>query len=223
MASTGGEMEKELLSFLDCNARADLKLLAIHHILGITGTPDGVTFIGRSETLLRAIGRLCTDTDCNVSREAVLCLVNLSSDENICSALTESEWGVSLLSHLFQSGLDPKNKEADDVCSCLSNVTRSSSCAEKLAGLVLHNNGLERVVEALTKPNFNSNADLRYLATFLMNMTQTTAVQHALAAPPQRLLQQLLPCISLSSSPSHRKGIVGVVKNCCFVYGKCIM
>ncbi|KAK7499045.1 hypothetical protein BaRGS_00009592, partial [Batillaria attramentaria] len=189
---------------------------AIEHFLGMTGTSDGRDFIGHSEKLMHAITQLVIDTDSNVSKKATLCLVNLSSDENLAAAFTKSAWSEEVLSHLIVNVVDPENKQADLACSVLSNLTRLSSCAQKLSEDVLEN--VEKIVEALCKPDFNKHADLQYLATFLMNMTQVPAVRHALLARPKGLLQQLLPCVSHSKFPIHRKGVVGIVKNCCFEY-----
>lgn len=218
MASFGEEVEKELLSFLDRSARTDLKAIAIEQLLGMTGTDDGKTLIGRSPRLLNAVLLLVADTNETVARNAILCVVNLSSDDFSVATLMELKECRDTMLYLLQSAVDPGYKLADPACSVLSNVTRLQSCAHALATDVLEKVGLDKIVEALCKTRFNKDADLHYLATFLMNMTQVSAVRLGLLERPRSLIKQLLPLTALATSSIHRRGIVGVVKNCCFEY-----
>lgn len=218
MDFTYGDIEKELLPFLDRNARADLKTAAIENMVGLTGTNNGVMFFKHSEKCLEAVVRLLTDQDSGVSSSVVRCLVNLSANDEMCAILTTSAWAGEMLSNLFQSAVDLQNPHAGAAASVLSNLTRLSSCAHRLTKTLLDSAGLDRVVEVLCKASFTANEDMQYLASFLMNMTQVTDVRQAMLAPPKRLLQQMIPCITHSKSSNHRRGIVGVVKNCCFEY-----
>jgi hypothetical protein len=46
------EALEEILTFLELSARIDLKTVALQHVLGLTGSPDGLALIAKAPKLV---------------------------------------------------------------------------------------------------------------------------------------------------------------------------
>ena len=214
----------KLLDFLLPSSRGDLKGVALEHLLCMSGSEEGCAFIGQRSDLLEAILGLMFDDSAVITKEVQKCMINLTAEEKVVRALLGLECSlklkeVSLL--LLQQCLDPQQTNAM-VCSILMNMTRVPECAVFVADLVLETQslGLASFVDTLCYLHANKGATLTAVSTLLMNLTQVSRVRQGLMAPPAHLLLHLLPLISLSSSLASCRGIVGVVRNCCFETGK---
>ncbi|PVD33026.1 hypothetical protein C0Q70_08474 [Pomacea canaliculata] len=78
--------------------------------------------------------------------------------------------------------------------------------------------GLKRFVQAISNIDFNKNTNMNQLPAVLMNLAQVQDVRQELVSHHEDLLQNLLPFMSFAPSVIRRRGIIGIVKNCCFEY-----
>lgn len=220
-SSSHSQIQQDILLLLRPSFPVDTKVIALHYLVEMTGTAEGRRLIGHNSEVLSAVLQLVTDEDNAVKKEALLCLVNLTTDENIVISFMNLKHSELTLVKLLQFVLNPCCEQADAICSVLTNITRLPDCAHKVARLVLgqENGGLVKMVEALSNLSYNKHATLHYLSTLLMNLTQVSAVRQELLQN-KSLLTVLLPFISFDASLVRRSGIVGVVNNCCFDYGK---
>lgn len=214
-------IEKELLPLLKPCARPDVKRLAISYILGMTGDTQGRTLIGEKLKFVEAILSLAADEDHVVRKDAVSCLVNVTADETVTSSLVQTDGFTDITVKLLRLALDHTYDQADAMCGLLSNLTRSINGAVKVAEIVLkvEEVGLKRFVQAISNIDFNKNANMNQLPAVLMNLAQVQDVRQELVSHHEDLLQNLLPFMSFAPSVIRRRGIIGIVKNCCFEYG----
>lgn len=214
----------KLLDFLVPSAREDLKGIALEYLLGISGSEEGCAYIGQRSDLLEAMLGLMFDENAAIRKEVRKCMINLTAYEKVVHVLLGLECSLKLREVtllLLQQCLDPQQTN-DMVCNILTNMTRVAECAVFVSGVVLETQsvGLDCFVDALCCLHANKGATLVAVSTLLMNLTQVPSVRQGLMAPPACLLVRLLPLISFSPSLASRKGVVGVVKNCCFETGK---
>ncbi|XP_041348916.1 protein HGH1 homolog [Gigantopelta aegis] len=221
-ASTTEKMEKEILPFLNRSARPDVKSIALEYFLGMTGSEDGRKFIASGNGYLGAIVSLTTDSQQGIAKSAYFSLVNLMTEEDTAWYVLNMKEYPNLCLSLLQYVVKPDSDHADIVASILSNMTRSQRCAVKVAEVVsacTDNDqcvSLEKIIQTFCKLEHNPKANLHYVATILMNLTQVPTVRHKMMDKQRLLLQRLLPFTEFSDSKIRRAGIIGVLKNCCF-------
>lgn len=75
------ETLQELIQFLYPSQRLDLKAVATMHVLGLTGTPEGKEVIFKVPEVVRLLFQLSEDSAESVAKDAVLALINLTSEE----------------------------------------------------------------------------------------------------------------------------------------------
>lgn len=214
----------KLLDFLLPSSRGDLKGIALEYLLCMSGSEEGCAYIRQRSGLLEAILGLMFDDNAAIRKEVQKCMINLTADEKVVRALLGLECSLKLKEVtllLLQQCLDAQQTNTM-VCSILTNMTRVAECAAFVADVMLESQslGLASFVDTLCYLLANKGATLTAVSTLLMNLTQVSSVRQGLMAPPARLLLRLLPFISMSPSLTSCKGIVGVVKNCCFEIGK---
>ena len=225
-ASTAEKMEKEILPFLNKSARPDVKTIALEYFLGLTGSDDGRKFIACGSGFLEAIVSLTSDKQPGIAKSAFFSLVNLVTDEHVAWSILNMKDYPGLSVSWLQYVVDPGSEHADVVASLLSNVTRSHRCAVTVSDVVSPCSdtdtsvSLDKVIQAFCNLEYNPKANLHFVATVLMNLTQVPTVRHKLMDKNRLVLQKLLPFTEFSDSKIRRAGIVGVLKNCCFETGK---
>ena len=205
---------RELLPFLSLDARGDVKALALDYILGLSGSDSGKNFLNENEEYLRRLLDLTKDSNSNISRDAYSALVNLSAE----LVISEKLLTYNIIEPFLSYALNPTSEHADKVAMILSNVTRTEGgCSEVLKVTKTSEDcSLYRVVEVLCKENYNPQAKLNYLATFISNLTQVQDSRDFILDKERCVIQRLLPFTTYSASLVKRGGIVGVLKNCCF-------
>ncbi|KAM9306040.1 protein HGH1 homolog [Gastrophryne carolinensis] len=202
---------RELLAFLGPGARADVKLQALHYILGLSGTAEGRRSLCDVAGLPAALFQLTSDPAPAVLRDAHHILVNLTSDPAAHRPLLDVP---DLLPTLIGRLLDPRNDFADSVCSALCNLSRQEgACRAVLATMAT--DGLTRLLDALCGPKYNPTASLDYLGPLLCNLTQLPQGRDFILDRNRCVIQRLLP-LAARGSVVRRGGIVGTLRNCCF-------
>jgi len=213
------KLEKEILPFLDLQARKDLKYVANRSLLELTGSKEGCDFLAEGDKFIKALMSLTTDKESDICKDAMFALVNLTSDEKVAWRIM----GVDdqFIFNLLHKTLQPEFEYADQAASIISNVTRVLSCAKKLSELIIKDNSkvsVENIVNVLCKINFNKNASLHCLGLILSNLTQVPSIRKIMMDKDRCIVQKLLPFTEYAESLKKRGGIVGTLKNCCFEY-----
>ena len=205
---------KELLPFLSLNARGDVKSLALDYILGLSGSDSGKHFLNQNEEYLRCILELTRDLNSNISRDAYSTIVNLSAELAISDKLLK----FNIIEPFLSYALKQTSEHADKVAMILSNVTRTETgCREVLKVTNTSEEcSLYKIVEVLCVEKYNPRAELNYFATFLSNLTQLQESRDYILDRDCCVIQRLLPFTTYSASLVKRRGIVAVLKNCCF-------
>lgn len=83
------EALREITQFLSKSARLDLKAVSLTHVLGLTGSKDGISLISQCPELLANVVDLCADEADTIRKDAVLSLVNLSAEQDGAEALVK--------------------------------------------------------------------------------------------------------------------------------------
>lgn len=206
---------KELLPFLDLNARPDVKGQATGYLLGLSGDREGRRLVGRQPALLRALLALTSDRSIAVVKDCYHTLVNLSADETLHRPLlAESHFLPALLRNL----VDPGYMFSDRVCTILTNLSRHEPSCKAVFEAVQNQEGmgLARLVEVFCTEGFNRNSSLHYLGPLLANLTQLPETRRFVLDKDRCVVQRLLPYTQYEASTIRRGGVIGTLRNCCF-------
>ena len=208
------QIDREILPFLSCSARADVKGIALQYFLGLSGSKDGCDFIASNNKYLSALVSLTKDSDQSVTKDTYLSLVNLSTYEQTAMRLLDlhKELPLDLLKYV----LDKDSKHTGVVCMLLSNISRLEQCSRRIFDSILANVdviGFDKLVNAFC---VDQTATLNYLGPFFSNLTQIRDARHYLLDKKNRIMQRLLPFIQYEASLIRRGGIIGAIRNCCF-------
>ncbi|XP_005996848.1 protein HGH1 homolog [Latimeria chalumnae] len=210
------EKAKDLLSFLNLGTRADLKGQATEYILGLTGSAEGCSYLNNRMDFLRALLTLTADPSVAVVKDCYHALINLSAGELSHDPLVKE---IRIVRTLLPRLLDPQYGFADQICTILSNLTRSEkTCRDVFHTLQEEGVNLAQIVEIFCTEGYNKKASLHYLGPLLSNLTQLPETRHFLLDKNRCVIQRLLPYTQYEGSTIRRGGAVGTLRNCCFDY-----
>ena len=208
------QVDRDILPFLSCSARLDVKQVALGYILGLTGSRDGCVFVAGNNKYLSALVSLTNDSESSVTKEAYLSLVNLSTDDQVAQRILDLHMELPLA--LLKYVLDKDSKHTGIVCMLLSNMSRLQECSRCIFNAILAHVdviGFDKLVDAFCR---DQTARLNYLGPFFSNLTQIRDARHYLLDREKRVMQRLLPFIQYEASLVRRGGIIGAIRNCCF-------
>ncbi|XP_018568178.1 protein HGH1 homolog isoform X2 [Anoplophora glabripennis] len=218
----------ELAKFIQVGARLDLKAAALEHLLGLTGTEDGLTTIIEVSQILVSLISLLDDTSVPIAKDASLCLINISANEKGAVALINVDVTKdcpplqtppgNIVCQALKNIFDPGSCIADHCCMILSNLTRPSHLIETVIDVIEKSDkSFEGLINVFTKNQYNkNNAKLHYLGPVLSNLSQSHRVRMQVLDRNKCVIQRLLPFTEYKDSLVRRGGIVGTLKNCCF-------
>lgn len=219
----------ELVGFVKSNERLDVKTLALHHMLSMTGHFESRKMIVDHKEALDVLTELAFDEEQQkaINKDAFFCLINLAADELDATKIIDRK-STKLVSRLLNYVIDEKSRFADTACAILSNLSRGRSNSERIFNEYFNPeksaqkkdepSNLERVLKVFCTEGFNKTNKLDYLAPFICNLTQLETVQEMILSD-SLILQRLLPYTTYQRSIIRRGGIIGAIKNCCFKYG----
>jgi hypothetical protein len=227
------EAFNELVDFLKSETRLDVKTLALHHVLSMTGSIESrALLLGHSKAISYIIILAFREEEQkSISKDAFFTLINLSADELDASVLLRKN--PALVRLLIDYILNENSKFADTACAILSNLSRGKQNSEHIFNEYFHdkNNNtnpnsnsqkslvsLEKLLQVFCTQNYNKTNNLDYLAPFICNLTQLESVRNLILSETI-LMQRLLPYTTYTKSIIRRGGIIGSIKNCCFNYG----
>jgi hypothetical protein len=223
------ELLNELVGFVESNDRLDVKSLALHHILSLTGNIESRHLLLTHPKLLDVLTQLAFDESQQkaISKDAFFSLINLAADELDAHKMLQAK--KNLVSNLLNYILNAESKFSDTACAVLSNLSRGKTNSELIFNTyfasgrddddsAVATTNLDKLLQVFCTENFNKTNRLDYLAPFICNLTQLEAAQERILND-SLILQRLLPYTTYKRSMIRRGGIVGAIKNCCFNYG----
>nr|CAG4644093.1 EOG090X08WK [Lepidurus arcticus] len=208
----------ELVQFLQKDTRLDVKLIALQHILGLTGTAEGRHTLSQNSLITEALFSLVDDPSKLVVKEACLILVNLSSNEEDVCKLQKVEKFPVLIKKLLDIIANPEAEHADPACMVLSNLTRVKAASE-IAFKLLTSGDLtvSRLVSIFCQETYNSKgAKLHYLGPVFSNLSQIPEMRRYLLNQEGCVIQRLIPFTEYREAATRRGGVIGTIRNCCF-------
>lgn len=213
---------QEFLSFLTQDSRVDLKSASLQYVLGLTGSVEGRELIRSNPSLLKCLFDLLMDKHLVISSDAHLCLLNLSSAEDISELILS----LDVFPKLLELVADPKWNQADKVCMILSNLTRTEKGAEMFLKTITDSQPvssdaprLHQLVDIFGHKDFNKAANFHYLATLFLNISQIPSARQLFLNHKLCIVPRLLPYTQFAGSPIRRGGVVGLLRNLCFEVG----
>lgn len=203
----------ELLSFLRPDTRVDVKAGAAECVLGLSGNRDGCLFLGSKPDLLKALSALTSDSSIAVVKDAYFTFINLSAEESLHQVLVSE---LDFLPMLCHNLLEPSFPFSDQICTILSNLSRSDGTCPAVYKVLQDKVGLSKLVEIFCRENFNPKATLDFIGPLLSNLSQLQEAREELLDHSRCVVQRLLPFTQYEGSVVRRGGVIGTLRNCCF-------
>lgn len=162
----------EIATFVLPETRLDVKTLALHHILSMTGSFESREMLLKHSVILENIETLAfrKGEQSSIQKDALLTFINLAADEYNAQALLYKL--PSLVGKLIHYICDATSKHADAACAILSNLSRGSQNCKKIAKYFsssdTNNNDrqthtLESLLKVFCSEGFNKTNSLNYL------------------------------------------------------------
>jgi hypothetical protein len=116
----------ELNQFLSPDTRLDVKSLALHYVLSLTGTIEGRELIISNDNVINSVVKLAfgEDEQKSIIKDSFFTLINLSSNENDSFQILNKT--KILVNKLLDYILNCESKFADVACGVLSNLSRGN-------------------------------------------------------------------------------------------------
>lgn len=203
----------ELLSFLKADTRADVKAGATECVLGLSANRDGCLFLGSKPELLRAVWALTSDPSIAIVKDVYFIFINLSAGEELHQVLVSD---LDVLPLLCKNLLDPTFPFSDQICTVLSNLSRSEQTCPSVYKVLQDKVGVSKLVEIFCSENFNPKANFHFLGPLLSNLSQLEPAREEILDHDRCVVQRLLPFTQFEGSVVRRGGVIGTLRNCCF-------
>jgi hypothetical protein len=222
MAANSPENElTDIFGYLSLDSREDVKSLALEYLLGLTGSVDGIKFIENNLKLVEKVIELTSDIKSasqGVQKNACVFLLNASASQIVARKLENLNTFELILPQI----VDKDCIFADKAAMLLSNLTRSEQgcelCVKSIEKTPQYS--LKKIFDVLCNEKYNEHVELHHLAAFLSNMSRLKVVRLLVLDKAGDLIKKLSPYVGFQKSVVRRKGIVGIIRNCCFEYGR---
>jgi len=204
---------KELVGFLS-HSRPDVRELALENLSGLTVDPDGREFL-KKEDVTRPLCRLIGDSK-KIAKSALSCLINLCADEEFINAIVERNIFPALVDGVKDKDSLPEIVELNAML--INNLTSTEKGSAKLLGIGEPLAGLHasKLIDTLVfKERKDGKDPYSWIALALMNITQLKDGRDLVLNPDRAVFPLLLPFVK-DSNLNRRRGVLGVMKNCCF-------
>ena len=116
----------ELYQFLCPDTRLDVKSLALHYVLSLTGSIEGREGIIANDNIINSVVKLAFDENeqKSIIKDSFFTLINLSSNETDSHLILIKN--KVLVNKLLDYILNCESKFADVACGVLSNLSRGN-------------------------------------------------------------------------------------------------
>lgn len=216
--SDRGDTLDELVQFLT-SARTDLRATALDYVLNLSGTPEGRSLIGCKAAAVGALVGLVGDAIPTIVRNTVCCLVNLSGEERYAAVILDELISRDLMQMLLNNVVKPDCEPAEPIAMLFTNLSRLEKGVTTFVKLMTADHAqvtMGNVVQALCVKGYNKGTQLDHLAPFLGNLTLSESARAYFLNKDRSLIRRLLPFTFGSYSAVRRRGVVVILKNCCF-------
>lgn len=208
----------ELLQFLKPETRIDLKDMAMNHLLGLSGTEDGVNTIMSCEKLLQSLITLTDDRSELIAKNALLILVNITaSAKGVIELLKfKSDETKNIVKLFIGYVLNPEKKDADAAAMILSNITRVETELDAILDTFMPH--LNDILNAYVNIEYNKKgSNLNFIGPMFSNLSCCHRVRKWLTTEnPHIPLIKLLPFCNYELSNIRRGGAIGTIRNLSF-------
>jgi hypothetical protein len=211
----------EFCEFLKPETRLDVKSLAIHHILSLTGDKHGCRLIIDHLQIVDLLLQIAFSQkeQKSIVKDILLTFINLAGDDLLSLMLLKKHPNLShrLLEYIF----DENSKFTDPVCALLANISRGKENSQIIYQAMLDNEqySIAKLVQLFCIEDDKRSNKLDHLASLICNLTQIDAVRTNILKENPLLFKKLLPYTTYERSITRRGGILGMIKNCCFYFG----
>ncbi|XP_058467154.1 protein HGH1 homolog [Malaya genurostris] len=207
----------EIVPFLQKTSRLDLKTVSLSHVLSLTGSKDGVVLISQCANLLGNVLELTGDNSDAIQKDAVLALVNISSETVGAEALV-NQYAERIVPVAYAAISDENCKLADAWSMVLCNLTRPEHLVEPILDHLLRiEHAIEKLTTCFTRINYNKQkGHLNYLGPLFSNLSQSSRGRVIFCSQTTDLLVRILPFVHHEESVVRRGGAIGLLKNVCF-------
>ncbi|CAG4969402.1 unnamed protein product [Colias eurytheme] len=208
----------ELTEFLKPESRIDLKHISLDHLLGVSGTDEGIKVLLGKEQIIKNIIDLTNDRIEEISKNALLLLVNVTANAEGALELLKykPDTKKNIVELFIGYVMDPQKKNADAVCMILSNITRVEEALDICTETFLpHLNDILNIFANIDYNKVGSN--LNYLGPMFSNLSCSPRIRKWLTEEnPHIPLIKLLPFCNYNQSNIRRGGAIGVLRNISF-------
>ncbi|XP_047542970.1 protein HGH1 homolog [Vanessa atalanta] len=207
----------EMIQFLKPQARIDLKHIALDHLLGLSGTEDGINVLLKNEKIIQSIIELTNDKVDEINKNALLLLVNVTANPTGASELIKYKPSYKNAIEIFIGYvLDQQKKDADAVCMILSNITRQENIVEECLDSFMPQ--LNDLLNVFVNLEYNKKGSkLHYLAPMFSNLSCSPRIRKWLTEEnPYVPLLKLIPFCNYEQSVIRRGGAIGTLRNLSF-------
>ncbi|XP_026760039.2 protein HGH1 homolog [Galleria mellonella] len=205
----------EILEFLKPEARIDLKHISLDHLVGLSGTEEGICTLLQNEQIIRNVIELSDDKVEEIAKNALLLLVNITATAKGAAELLKYKPNThkNILELLIGYVLNPQKRNADAACMILSNVTRLENQLEICIDTFLPH--LNDILNAFVNIEFNKKgSNLNYLAPMFSNLSCSSRIRKWLTEEsPHVPLIKLLPFCNFDQSVIRRGGALSTIRN----------
>lgn len=208
----------ELLDYLKPDTRIDLKDLSLDHILGLSGSEEGIKTLLKNERLIQRILELSDDPVEDIAKNALLILVNLTANTDGAKELLKykPEHYKNIVDMFIGYVLNASKKDADAACMVLCNLTRLEDELEVCLDTFLPR--LNDILNVFVLTDFNKKGSkLHYLAPMFSNLSRSNRICKWLVEEnPYIPLIKLLPFCNYEPANIRRGGAIGTIRNISF-------
>lgn len=209
---------EEILEFLKPETRIDLKHISLDHLVGLSGTDEGLDTLLSHKQIIQSIINLTDDKVPEIAKNALLALVNITAKVNGAKLVIKQRYQdrENCLDKFIGYVLDPEKKDADAVCMVLSNITRHENILEQCIDIFFPH--LNDLLNVFVNTTYNKNgSNLNYVSPLFSNLSCLSRVRKWLVEEnPHIPLIKLLPFCNYDQSVIRRGGALGTVRNLSF-------
>jgi len=209
---------KEVLPFLDVLTPTDYKLKILEHILGMTGTKDGINALPKISKFIDVVMDLiCNDTNDVIHHECVTKFVNITST-NQSNSIMQKILEEYFIEYLLKIVLIPESDAAESVSMLLTNMTQAEDNAKVVAKFFINENdiSIDNYVNAFCNENYHSKCQVNHMGSFLANLTALKEIRDMLLKDNIALLKKIFPFTQYEKSIARRLAVATIIKNCLF-------
>ncbi|KAJ8704953.1 hypothetical protein PYW08_012273 [Mythimna loreyi] len=208
----------ELLQFLKPESRIDLKHIALDHLVGLSGSEDGINTLLSHEKLIQSILTLTDDKVEEIAKNALLILVNITASAKGVIELLKFKYdeNKNIVKLFIGYVLNPEKKDADAAAMILSNITRVESELDGILDTIIPH--LNDILNAYVNIEFNKKgSNLNFIGPMISNLSCHHRIRKWLTEEnPHIPLIKLMPFCSYEPSNIRRGGAMGTLRNLSF-------